>query len=68
MGLTTALSRQLPLAVPCSRPRWPALPEARWPRHSVEPVAGLFGGGYGDRERLTWELHIAADAEVGVGE
>lgn len=64
----TALSQLLPLTVPIlSAPMAGIAGGALASAVSRAGGLGFIGGGYGDREWLTRELDIAADAEVGVG-
>ena len=68
MTLRTALSQCLGITVPIlSAPMAGVAGGALAAAVSRAGALGLIGGGYGDREWLSRELDIAADAGVGVG-
>jgi nitronate monooxygenase len=68
MTLSTALSQRFDLTAPILlAPMAGIAGGALAAAVSRAGGVGLIGGGYGDREWLTRELDIAADAAVGVG-
>src|SRR5919106_2009326 len=68
MALVTELTKRLGLSVPIlSAPMAGVAGGALAAAVNGAGGLGLIGGGYGDREWLSRELDIAADARVGVG-